>query len=353
MQEKLQLLKEKMLEGVNTGVFPGTTYAVILDQDIYVDCVGYKSLYPTREINDLTTLYDIASLSKVLVTNVLISQMLEEKIIYLDDKVIKFFPSFMHDDITILDLLTHSSGLPANIDWINIKSREYYIDAIFHTEKIYINGSKAVYSDIGFIILGLIIERVLNESLDIIAKKRIFSQLDMNNTLYNPKDITSCAPTSKEGNVYLRGVAHGKKTQLFNGVVGHAGVFSTITDMTKFVQMILNNGNYKNNQIVSPDIIELWFKPQIKDIDGFYHGLGWISGENKLIGKYTSDHTIYHAGFTGTRILVDQQNKLGFVLLSNCIHSTGNNKKLRKFRKEIIDYVYELFIIDKVRKTNK
>lgn len=347
MENKLQLLKNKMLTGVKNKVFPGATYALILDGHIYIDVVGYKSLFPQKEENKVSTLYDMASLTKVIVTNVLISQLLFEKRILLDNKVSDYFNEFIHKDITIYELLTHSSGLPANIDWIDIKTKEEYMNRLFKTEKVYESGTKAIYSDIGFIILGLIIKKILGESLDVCAKKRIFDKLLMNDTSYNPTDIENCAPTEKEEDIYLKGVAHGKKTVLFNGVTGHAGVFSTIVDMSKFVMMVLNDGKCENKQIVSSEIIKLWFKPLVKDKDNFYRGLGWISGKNRMVGKYISKDTIYHTGFTGTRVLIDKGNNLGFIILSNRIHPDRKNDKLRVFRKEITDLVYELFVLNK------
>jgi CubicO group peptidase (beta-lactamase class C family) len=345
MKEKLQVLKKKMEEGVYNGVFPGATYAVIIDGKTYTDYVGYRDLYPKKEKNTIDTLYDLASLTKVIVTTILIAQLIDEKKLTLNNRVCDYFQDFKHKDITIYDLLTHSSGLPANIDWMQITTKDDYIKLLFETEKIYETKSKSVYSDVGFIILGLIIEKILNQPLDVIATNKIFNVLGMKETMYNPIDKNRCAATEKENDFYLKGIAHGKKTLLFDGMTGHAGLFSTISDMVKIAGMLLNDGKYLNKRVLSPNVFDSLFIPRIKDTNGFLRGLGFISGKNELVGSYVSEKTIYHTGFTGTRFLVDYGNKISFIILSNRIHPTRKNDKLKEFRKEVTDMVYELFIV--------
>ncbi|MFA5604113.1 MAG: serine hydrolase [Bacilli bacterium] len=334
-----------MNEGVNNNVFPGATYAIIYKGTIIKDFVGYKSLYPVKEENNIDTIYDLASLTKVLVTNTLIGKLLEDKIIGLDDLVKNYIKEFKHDDITIKDLLTHSSGLPANVNWMHIKTKEEYLNLILNVDKVFPRHSKALYSDIGFIILGVLIERITNESLDQLASKHIFKSLEMNETMYNPCEIERCAPTELEGDIYVKGYVHDRKARLFNGIAGHAGVFSTVTDMIKFAQLILDEGVYKDKQIISKETIELWYKPTFVDDTQRYRTIGWIEGKRSTVCDNISSKAVYHQGFTGNRLLIDKGNEIAIVILSNRVHPTRNNNAFGEFFGEVATLIYENLII--------
>ncbi|MDD2518538.1 MAG: serine hydrolase [Bacilli bacterium] len=346
MNDLCNIIQNKMNEGVSDNVFPGSTYAIIHKGNIIMDVVGYKSLYPIKEENRIDTIYDLASLTKVLVTNTLIGKLLEDKIIDLDDLVKKYIKEFKHDDITIKDLLTHSSGLPANVNWMHIKTREEYLDLILNVEKVIPRHSKALYSDIGFIILGILIERITNESLDNLANKHIFKKLEMYETTYNPIEIERCAPTELEGETYVKGYVHDRKARLFNGVAGHAGVFSTVSDLIKFAQLILNEGVYKGNQIISKEIIELWYQPTFIDDTERYRTIGWIEGKRSTVCDYISSKAMYHQGFTGNRLLIDKGNDLAIIILSNRVHPTRNNNAFGEFFGEVTTLIYENLIVN-------
>lgn len=341
MNDLHNIIKNKMNEGVNDNVFPGSTYAVIYKGSIIMDFVGYKSLYPIKEENNIDTIYDLASLTKVLVTNTLIGKLLEEKIINLDDLVKQYIKEFKHDDITIKDLLTHSSGLPANVNWMHIKTCEEYLNLILTVDKVFPRHSKALYSDIGFIILGVLIERITNKSLDELANEHIFKRLEMNETIYNPLETERCAPTELEGDIYVKGYVHDRKARLFNGVAGHAGVFSTVSDLIKFAQMILDDGVYKENQIISKEIIELWYQPTFIDDTDRYRTVGWIEGKRSTVCDHISSRAMYHQGFTGNRLLIDKNNDLAIIILSNRVHPTRNNNAFGEFFGEVTTLIYE------------
>lgn len=345
MDEVLEEIHKKMEDGVRREVFPGATYAILYKGQTFFNVVGNKSLYPKVETNGLHTIYDLASLTKVIVINFLIGKLLEKGIINLTDPIKKHFPTFRHTDITIADVLTHSSGLPANVNWRHIKTKEEYLNLILNVDQKIEKGKEAVYSDIGFIILGKLIETVTNTSLDILANDYIFSKLEMFETRYNPIDIERCAPTEKEGDIYIRGVVHDKKARLFNGVAGHSGVFSPIYDVVKYAQMILNDGVYKNNQIISKDIIEMWYQPIISDLKGRNRTLGWIEGASADLCPNISKKAIYHPGFTGTRLLIDKGNEIAIIVLSNQVHPNRNNEAFGDFWMEVANLIYKLLIV--------
>ena len=227
---------------VKLNVFPGCNYAIIHNDKLEFGSVGAKALVPKIEKNDINTLYDIASLTKVLVTNVLITKLLEENKIKLDDKVNKYLPKFKYDNITIFHLLTHSSGLIADVKWDEVNNKEELIEFFYNKKLYYETGTDVVYSDLNFMFLGFIIEKLYDKPLDILAYEKIFKLLHMTNTCFNPIDKELCAPTEvtdKRG--VVRGIVHDEKACMMGGVCGAAGVFSNIFDLVKFVNMILIN----------------------------------------------------------------------------------------------------------------
>lgn len=339
MDNRHPKLHNKIKSGVEDGVFPGAVYAIIKDGQVCVNCVGYRSLYPVKEKNNVDTIYDFASLTKVIVTNTIISIMVEKEIIKYDDKIIKYIPEFIHDDITIFQLLTHSSRLPANVKWWHIKTKDDYLNLILNTKKEETN--KWIYSDIGYIILGELIERVMNQPLDQLAKFMIFDKLDMVSATFKPSDISKCAPTEKENNIYVRGYVHDRKARLFQGVAGHAGLFGTIYDLINYSLMVLNNGYYKNKQILSEEAISLWFKQETNIIKDRYRTIGWVGGLNNSLSIEIPNKVIYHSGFTGNRILIDKENNFSFILLSNRVHPSRDNNQLPDFFEEVVTLIYE------------
>lgn len=339
MQEQLEkYLKRK----VNEKVFPGCAYYIYCDNEEYIGCVGNKSIIPNIEKNSIDTLYDIASLSKLLVTNLLISILLQEDRIKLDDKVIDYLPKFKYDNVLILHLLTHSSGIKVLYDKNNIKSKD---DFYTNIELEYTPGGEAKYSDINFILLGFIIENIYGESLDVLARKYIFSKLDMNDTTYNPKDKYLCAPTEIINNNLLQGIVDDEKARYLNGVSGNSGVFSTIKDISHFIKLILNDGYYNGKKIIDKKYIDLWFTPLFIDNEDVRRTIGWAYGKSSfLCNKFCSDDTIVHTSFTGCHIVIDRANELGIVILSNRIHPTRDNTKLLKERANINNYIYKLLV---------
>ena len=341
------MFKNYFIKLVKLGVFPGCNYAIIYDDKIEINSVGNKALVPEVEINDVNTLYDVASLTKVLVTNVLITKLLEEGKIKLDDKVNKYLPKFKYDNITIYHLLTHSSGLIADVKWEEVHNKEELIKFFYNKKLYYETGTDVIYSDLNFMFLGFIVEKLYGKPLDILAYEKIFKPLHMNNTCFNPTDKKLCAPTEvtdKRG--VVRGIVHDEKACMMGGVCGAAGVFSNIFDLVKFANMILNDGKVGNQQFISKKSIDLWATTFVKGKEGNVRGIGFGIGKCKITGSLCSDNTIYHTGFTGQTLIIDRDNKIAIILLSNRIHPTRDNKLLMNKRKYIFNYIYRN--IDKI-----
>lgn len=340
----MNFLDERLQKDVEEGIFPGMNYGIVSDEDI-VGSVGNKQLVPYEEKLDIDTLYDIASLTKVVVTVPLICKLVSDKKMMFNDKVQKYLPRFKYDDVTIYHLLTHMSGLPADLDSKQIVTKQTILDEVYAKDKIYETEKDVVYSDLGYILLGEIIEKVYNKPLDIVASEQIFNPLKMYNTSYNPIDIEKCAPTevAPTGGL-IKGFVHDEKACSMNGVAGHAGVFSNVQDLMKFVKMILNDGVYDNKQFLPKDIIDLWFMPMVYEKSNERtRSLCWITGVNDIVTR-EGENVISFSGFTGPSLIIDRDRKLGIVLMTNRVHPTRDNRKLSSERplisKEIYDNLY-------------
>lgn len=354
MDKRIEGLNKLISEAVDKGFFPGANYVLVVGDDTYYGSFGKKSLFPNVEENDIDTLYDMASCSKVLSTTSCVMKLLEQGKIRLYDKLVEYIPEFSNPDINIWDLLTHSSGLPADVPGgSRTKDKDLLFEKIMNVEVTYPKNTKIVYSDIGFMLLGYMIERVSGMTLDQYAKEYVFGPLEMNDTGYKPCDKNRCAPTEvREDDFYrgiVRGEVHDEKAYTSGGVAGHAGLFSCVKDVEKYMRMILNDGVYAGNQVLSKKTVDLLFTPQVEmkngiSLDPEKRGLGWIvKGNNTPAGDLASAKTICHTGFTGTSVVIDKENKIGFCLLSNRVHPSRKNILIIPFRAKLANYIMANF----------
>ena len=206
---------EKVNEMINEAIADGTFPGELLPRggERFAGCLGYKSLYPEKEPNSPDTLYDMASVTKVVCTTTAIMLLLESGKIRLYDPVVTYVPEFRHRDILIWDLLTHSSGLPADIPRAaRLKSREETLEKIWMFEPIYEKNTKIVYSDIGFILLGMVVEAASGMTLDAFAREHIFKPLEMHDTGFKPADKKRCAPTEERRDEVYNGFLRAMST---------------------------------------------------------------------------------------------------------------------------------------------
>ncbi|MDU5740809.1 MAG: serine hydrolase [Clostridium sp.] len=336
-------------ECCSRGVFPGANVAILLEDEEYLFSVGKKSILPKEELNSIDTIYDIASLTKVLVTTTLIMKLIDMGKLKLDTLVKDIIPEFRNNNnINIFDLLTHTSGLPADIKLDLSVDKETIRKKIHCCDSVYEKNTKVLYSDIGFILLGFIIEEIVRKPLDIIAKEFIFTPLNMNDTSYLPdsKLFNRCAPTENSPHFHkiLRGEVHDRKAYLMGGVSGHAGVFSDIDDMSKFARMILNRGEYNKKRILSEKSVESLFKTQTP-IGEINRGLGYLTFDIRSpFSTMNSGESIFHTGFTGTSLLIDKGNKISIIVLSNRVHPTRENIKIIEERKKIHEKIMRILL---------
>lgn len=344
-REKLLLdIDELLNKAVADGAFPGATYAVVTKDKAYFGCVGNKENFPKAIKNDLDTIYDMASLTKVTSTTPAILRLLDEGKIRLYDPVKYYLPRFKHDNITLWNLLTHTSGLPEGIYGRkdNLSPSEVW-DKIYEVDLLFKPGERIVYSDINFILLGEIVKIVSGMPLDEYAAKYVFGPLKMKDTGFNPLDKERCAATEYRDDLsyhgYVKGYVHDETSFALGGVSGHAGLFSTVKDMSRYLRMYLNDGQLDGERILSKTMIELVYKVQVQEFEGLNKTpvraryLGFQAKEtNSNGGDLISEKTILHTGFTGTNLFIDKEHGIGFVMLTNRVHPTRQNSKHLRVR---------------------
>ena len=336
---------ENLKSGIDDHCTPSVSYGIINGNKIKIGAVGSMTYENPEENVTEDTLYDIASLSKLVVTVTLISKLVENGAIKLKDPVQKHLPGFKYSDVTIAHLLTHTSGLPADYESKEIIPRYTLLAKLYDTDKIYETETDVIYSDLGYMLLGELIEKKYNESLDRVAQKEIFEPLRMTSTCYCPTNKENCAPTEiTEARGLVRGIVHDEKACSLGGVAGHAGVFTTAKDLSNFVSMILHDGMFDGKRFLSKEIIDAWFKPTIhekRDAIDRWRSWCWITGNNREVSNKELNNTISFSGFTGPSIIIDRDKKYGIVLLDSRVYPTRDNKRFFPFRRKINDEIYD------------
>ena len=299
---------------------------------IYRKAYGLRALEPRREVMTLDTVFDLASLTKVIVTSTAVMQLVERGKVRLNDPVAKYLPEFAQNgkqDITVRQLLTHYSGLAPDLDlktaW---EGKETAYRMAFAATPEDAPGSKFSYSDINFIVLGALVERVSGETLDAYATRHIFVPLKMMRTRYVPPVagragwIEKIAPTQYDENErMLRGVVHDPTVRRMGGVAGQAGLFSTGDDLAKFAQALLNGGE----GILSALSVEKMTRPEQPPSAPVLRGFGWDidSPYSSNRGDLLPVGGFGHTGFTGTSMWIDPTTKTYIILLTNAVHPRG------------------------------
>jgi uncharacterized protein YbbC (DUF1343 family)/CubicO group peptidase (beta-lactamase class C family) len=318
-------------QAIHENQIPGAVLLVGHDgQVIYRKAYGSRALEPRREPMTLDTIFDLASLTKVILTTPAVMQLVERGKVRLNDPVAKYLPEFAQngkEDITVRQLLTHYSGLEPDLDlktpW---EGKETAYNMAFDEMLSDPPGSKFTYSDVNFIVLGALVERVSGESLDAYATQHIFAPLKMTHTRFLPPAAwrVKIAPTQYDENDHmLRGVVHDPTARRMGGVAGQAGLFSTAADLAEFAQALLNGGG----AILSSLSVEKMTRPEQPPSAPVLRGFGWDidspfssnRGDLLPVGSYG------HTGFTGTSLWIDPTTKSYIILLTNAVHPRGGN----------------------------
>ena len=301
-------------------------------------------------------IFDLASITKVIATTSAIMKLVDQYKINIDKPVVTYLPDFegkkkkhkkQKSTITVKDLLSHSSGLPAFKQYYQMKkSRDIILESIYNTEPIRMIGDTMIYSDVGAIILGELVEKVSGLSLNKFTDSLVFEPLGMSTTFFNPpkEKIHRIVPTEIDPNGNLiHGYVHDENAHSLGGVAGHAGLFSTAKDLAIFSQMMLNKGIYGWKRIFRQNTVEL-FTTRANMIPESSRCLGWDSPSGASSGGvYLSDASFGHGGYTGTTLWIDPENEIIVILLTNAVHPNRENKEPKYFdwRHRIHSAVYE------------
>ncbi len=347
-KEQFKVVDKMIDEAIGDSAFPGAVLLIAKDGVIvHEKAFGHLSYDPNSRKAVKNTIYDLASLTKVFATTTAAMICYDRNLFSLDDPVSKFLPQFTGDGkekITIRNLLLHNSGLPAWKKFYDFcKNENDVLNDIYSTKLEYKTGTKTIYSDLGMITLGKVIEKVSGKTLDQFCNDEIFNPLGMTNTFYNPPKnlIEKIAPTENDNywrNRLLIGEVHDETASLLGGVAGHAGLFSTVNDLAKVLQMLLQKGEYQGIKLIKPETVELFTKQQSQSTS---RALGWDtkSPRGSSAGNLFSSKSYGHTGFTGTSVWTDPTRNLFVVLLTNRVHPTRENQKLYELRPKIHDAV--------------
>jgi CubicO group peptidase (beta-lactamase class C family) len=313
--------------GISAGGYPGAA-VVVGRKGAAVWEKGFGRMGWTSDAGAVVaerTIYDLASLTKVVGTTTAVMILFDEGKIRLDDQVVKFIPEFTgggKDAITIRHLLEHRSGLPAGRDlWRIAHTPEEARAAVIATNLFAAPGQYYEYSDLGADMLGFVVEAVSGEPLDKFLDERVFTPLGMSDTHFRPeaslRDRIAPTELTPPRGYPLRGEVHDENAYALGGVAGHAGLFSTASDLSIFAQMLLNRGSYNGTRIVADSTVALFTKRAAGT-----RALGWDTcGGHGSCGTYLSSSAYGHTGFTGTSLWIDPEREMFVVLLTNRVHA--------------------------------
>lgn len=344
-----------MQKAMNDSTFPGGVVGVMRDGAlVWNQPYGYFDYSKTREVQD-TDSYDLASLTKVIATTTAIMRLIDEKELSLDDPVHKFIPEFDSGDkrqITIRHLLLHTSGLPAFKTYVDLyKTRGEILNAIKNEPLEQTPGEKYTYSDLGFILLGEIVEQISGQRLDRYVRNRFFGPMAMYTAYFNPRSVGWLAritPPTEIDDLWnrgtVRGVVHDERAYFMNGVAGHAGLFGSVRDIATWSQMLLNGGTYAGRQYLSSEVIEQFTQRQSSHNQRGY-GFDRKSEGFSSAGQLTGPNTFGHLGFTGTSVWIDPDENIAIILLSNRTYPNREmGQNISRVRAEIADAVMRSII---------
>jgi len=329
-----QAADDAVRDAVAASDVPG---AVLLvgqgDQILHRKVLGWRATVPTPELMTADTIFDIASLTKVVATTPSVLRLWEMGKVDLNQPLghyLKEFNTPAYQDVTVLRLLTHSAGMP------DLPSREAMTRGFPKAAELQAKvglavppGGTFLYSDTGFILLGELVRRVSGEPLDRFAQRQFYTPLGMRDTAFAPpaswrKRIAPTEVVNAHGP--LRGVVHDGNARLLHGVAGHAGVFSTAADLSRFCRMLLNGGQLGGRRYLKEATVRAMFAPHV--IGESTRGLGWdiSSPYSRTLGSYFAAGSVGHTGFTGTAIWMDPASQVYMILLTNRVHPYGKGE---------------------------
>jgi CubicO group peptidase (beta-lactamase class C family) len=333
---------------LDRGAFPGAALAVgRRSQVVLEEGFGTVGRGPgeSEAVDPDRTVYDLASLTKVVGTTTAVMLLLEDGKIRLDDPVSAYLPEYSgygRERVTIRHLLTHTSGLPDGIDVPSGLSPEQALRYVLATPLRSTPGMRVEYSDLSAVILYAAAERAAGEPLYRFLDRRVFGPLKMRSTTFYPGEgCTRCAPTSKVMGATFRGRVHDPIARRMGGISGNAGLFSTVHDLARYAAMMANGGELDGVRVLQSSTIRLFTQRQPGTGT---RALGWDTPGRpgtSMFGDRCSNGSFGHTGYTGTSIWIDPERGIWVVLLSNRTYDTERNNRMQQLRRAVADHVVE------------
>lgn len=344
-------------KAIAARAFPGCSLAVTFRGELVAHKVLGRFTYdPGSPEVAAASIFDLASLTKVLATTAMAMILYERGLLDLEAPVTAIIPEFAGQftdrfadndprrrEITLRMLLAHSSGLPAYEKlFLRAKGREDLLQSAFTTRLTAAPGARAEYSDIGFIILGVALERLADESLDTFCQREVFGPLGMAHTTFNPTPALkdSIPPTADDRTFrhrIIQGEVQDENASVVGGIAGHAGLFSTAEDLAIFAHAMLNGGH----PILRSSTVELFSRRESAP-EGTSRALGWDTPlAPSQSGRHFSPRSFGHLGYTGTSLWIDQERQLSIALLTNRTWPDCQNQAIKQVRPAFYDAVME------------
>lgn len=349
-------------KAISDSVFPGASLIVGSSQNIfYQKAYGRFTYSPSSKKVGVNTLYDLASLTKVLGTSLAIMKLIEDGDLTIKTTLNEIFDDVKQKEIQKINighLLTHTSGM--------LWHKKFYeetigtktiLNEIFKLPLVTPPLTRTKYSDLGFITLMKVIEEVSGEPLEEFLQDEIYDELDIETLLFNPSEkLKKYIPPTEKGFFHkelAQGIVHDGNAASLGGVSGHAGLFGNTIAIARIAQLMLNNGIYKGNEVFSRETVALFTKKAKLDPKSI-RGYGWDKPSPiSSAGKFISDSAFGHLGYTGTSIWIDPVHDIFIIFLSNRVYPTRENKKIRTFRPKFHDLIMSLSGVKNYRESYK
>ncbi|MEK4427100.1 serine hydrolase domain-containing protein [Solibacillus sp. FSL K6-1523] len=331
---EFQAVQKFIEQSIEQNVLPGAVLCIANRKDILFKKSFGKAHVKKDILMKENTLFDVASLTKVVATTPAILLLLEQGLLDLDDSIAHYFLELQgqHEEVTIKHLLTHTSGFQPEVRfYIEANVQKSPLEVIEQIQNRKAIGSEVIYSDVNYILLGMLVEKISGESLSSFTRKNIFQPLQMEHTLFNPSSDLQIQIAATEYRNHLQdyqwGDVHDENANYFGGVSGHAGLFSTAEDLARYAQAFMKG----EPSILTEETKRMSKQTYTRELDE-QRGLGWQVYSNPTFsGQYLQDG-FGHTGFTGTSMWISDEQEIAIVLLTNRVHY-GRQCNIQRFRR--------------------
>jgi CubicO group peptidase (beta-lactamase class C family) len=335
---------------IKRGDCPGAVVLVVhKDEVVLRKAYGLRSVEPEKTPLALDAIFDLASLTKPIATGITVMKLIEQGKLKPEDRVSKHWPAFAangKNDVTVKHLLLHTSGLTADNALADYQDgRDKAFDRIAALKLEAPAGTRFKYSDVGFLVLGHLVERISGTTLDRFAREHVFDPLKMPDTVFLPGEQLRkrIAPTGKRDGPIILGEVHDPRAFKLGGVAGHAGLFAPADDLARYCRMLLNGGELDGVRVLKAETVKLFTEPHelLGGKEKQFRSLGWdvdtaFSGQRGTV--FPKGGGYGHTGFTGTSIWIDAKSRTAVILLTSRVHPADKGNVLR-LRREVADAV--------------